>query len=88
MKKTYVRPEVYFENFELSTNIATGCSAGYDHNNTNFGTPDQCALFFGTESLTVHQSVIHQKVNSIRATSAIMFLRQMTAYFRREPSKA
>ena len=25
MKKTYVKPEVYFENFELSANIATGC---------------------------------------------------------------
>lgn len=53
MKKTYVRPEVYFENFELSTNIATGCSAGYDHNNTNFGTPDQCALFFGNDRVFV-----------------------------------
>ncbi len=51
MKKTYVRPEVYFESFELSTSIATGCSAGYDHNNTNFGTPDQCALFFGTDRI-------------------------------------
>lgn len=26
MKKTYVKPEVYFENFELSANIAAGCS--------------------------------------------------------------
>ena len=25
MKKQYVKPEMYFENFELSTNIATGC---------------------------------------------------------------
>ena len=25
MKKTYVKPEVYFESFELSANIATGC---------------------------------------------------------------
>ncbi len=25
MKKTYVKPELYFENFELSSNIATGC---------------------------------------------------------------
>lgn len=51
MKKTYVRPEVYFENFELSTSIATGCSAGYDHNNTNIGNPDQCALLFGTKKI-------------------------------------
>lgn len=27
MKKTYVKPEVYFENFELSANIAAGCEA-------------------------------------------------------------
>lgn len=25
MKKTYVKPEVYFESFELSTSIAMGC---------------------------------------------------------------
>lgn len=29
MKKTYVKPEVYFESFELSANIAAGCGAGY-----------------------------------------------------------
>ena len=29
MKKPYVKPEVYFENFELSANIAAGCGAGY-----------------------------------------------------------
>ena len=26
MKKTYVKPEVYFESFELSANIASGCA--------------------------------------------------------------
>lgn len=26
MKKAYVKPEIYFESFELSANIATGCS--------------------------------------------------------------
>ncbi len=26
MKKTYVKPELYFESFELSSNIAAGCS--------------------------------------------------------------
>lgn len=25
MKKAYVKPELYFENFELSTSIAAGC---------------------------------------------------------------
>ena len=25
MKKTYVKPELYFESFELSSNIASGC---------------------------------------------------------------
>lgn len=25
MKKSYVKPKVYFENFQLSANIATGC---------------------------------------------------------------
>lgn len=31
MKKTYVKPEVYFESFELSTSIATGCEYKTDH---------------------------------------------------------
>lgn len=26
MKKQYVKPELYFENFELSSNIAAGCA--------------------------------------------------------------
>lgn len=29
MKKQYVKPELYFENFELSTSIAS-CSPGYN----------------------------------------------------------
>ncbi len=51
MKKTYVKPEVHFESFELSTSIATGCSEGYNHSNTNFGNPDTCTLKFGTETV-------------------------------------
>lgn len=51
MKKTYVKPEVHFESFELSTSIATGCSAGYNHSNTNFGNPNTCTLKFGTETV-------------------------------------
>lgn len=39
MKKTYVKPEVYFENFELSTNIATGCEYKSNH------TKNQCAWY-------------------------------------------
>ena len=31
MKKTYVKPEVYFESFELSANIATGCALPINH---------------------------------------------------------
>lgn len=31
MKKTYVKPEVYFESFELSANIATGCGNAINH---------------------------------------------------------
>lgn len=49
MKKTYVKPEVYFENFELSTNIAAGCGASYNHSNTNFGNGNQCYLIYGTD---------------------------------------
>ncbi len=31
MKKQYVKPELYFENFELSANIATLCGIGVGH---------------------------------------------------------
>jgi hypothetical protein len=31
MKKTYEKPEVYFESFELSTSIATGCEYKTNH---------------------------------------------------------
>ena len=31
MKKQYVKPELYFEDFELSTNIATGCGTIVEH---------------------------------------------------------
>lgn len=41
MKKAYVKPEVYFENFELSANIATGCGKPLGH------TESQCKDIFG-----------------------------------------
>ena len=47
MKKQYVKPELYFENFELSANIATGCEAPTNH------TKDQCAYSAGGESVFV-----------------------------------
>lgn len=31
MKKAYVKPEVYFENFQLSANIAAGCGKPLNH---------------------------------------------------------
>lgn len=31
MKKAYVKPEIYFESFELSANIATGCEYTTNH---------------------------------------------------------
>lgn len=31
MKKTYVKPELYFESFELSSNIASGCAKPTGH---------------------------------------------------------
>lgn len=56
MKKTYVKPEVYFESFKLSTSIATGCSASYDQNNTNFGDPRNCVLYYGTDTVFVAEN--------------------------------
>lgn len=51
MKKTYVKPEVYFENFELSTNIATGCE--YKSNHTQ---QDQCGyVVTGVGNVFLHE---------------------------------
>lgn len=35
MKKTYVKPEVYFESFELSANTAAGCGKPLGHSQTD-----------------------------------------------------
>lgn len=51
MKKTYVKPEVYFENYELSANIAVGCGTDFSHDNTNFSSPNNCQYFFGTDKV-------------------------------------
>ena len=51
MKKTYVKPEVYFENFELNANIAAGCGTGFNHNNTNFSNADNCNYLFGADKV-------------------------------------
>lgn len=41
MKKAYVKPEIYFESFELSANIATGCAFIANH------AKDECGLELG-----------------------------------------
>ena len=47
MKKPYVKPEVYFESFELSTSIATGCAHITNH------AKDQCAYTVGGRKVFV-----------------------------------
>lgn len=53
MKKAYVKPEVYFENFQLSANIAAGCGKPLEHSmetcqpvpgTTLFTTNSSCAM--------------------------------------------
>lgn len=31
MKKTYVKPQIFFEDFQLSANIASGCGKPLNH---------------------------------------------------------
>ena len=38
MKKTYVKPEVYFESFELSASIADNCGTPLNLNQMTFFT--------------------------------------------------
>lgn len=65
MKKPYVRPEVYFESFELSANIATGCALPINHqvNGCNQGLGDfdgivflenACTLTVGKDGICYH----------------------------------
>ena len=42
MKKTYIKPEILFEDFTLSTNIAAGCDTKIDTT-----ARDQCGYEFG-----------------------------------------
>lgn len=42
MKKTYVKPAIFFEGFTLSTSIAAGCEY-----KTNLPSPNECGLVFG-----------------------------------------
>lgn len=43
MKKVYIKPEILFESFTLSTNIAGDC----DHKNSLQSEKAQCGLEFG-----------------------------------------
>lgn len=45
MKKTYVKPRVYFESFQLSANIASGCSLKLGHD------AETCIWQDGVESI-------------------------------------
>lgn len=54
MKKTYTKPELYFESFELSANIATGCgiiTKNQTQNMCGFDQPGVGTLF--VEGITV-----------------------------------
>lgn len=52
MKKQYVKPELYFENFELSTSIAS-CSPGYTVNQA----PGNCAHSIAGEEVFTSNSL-------------------------------
>ncbi len=44
MKKSYVKPQVYFENFQLSANIAGNCGTAVHHS-------EECTLIEGVGTL-------------------------------------
>lgn len=59
MKKTYVKPEVYFESFELSANIAAGCGADVmgkvtTHDIHSCGYNFNSKVIFNTEGVCTH----------------------------------
>ena len=52
MKKIYVKPEVYFESFELGANIATGCSVAINHAEGSA----QCSMIPGIGTIFTNNS--------------------------------
>lgn len=48
MKKTYTKPEMSFESFELSTSVASGCSVLANHSDEN-----QCYIIESGKKLFV-----------------------------------
>lgn len=51
MKKTYVKPEILFENFSLNTSIASGCEEIIDNQSKG-----DCGLDFGDIVIFVSQA--------------------------------
>ena len=49
MKKSYVKPQVYFESFQLSANIAAGCTPDFK---VNYNV-ESCAWSDGVETIFV-----------------------------------
>ena len=50
MKKTYVKPQVYFESFQLSANVAGGCNliSNQSQNQCPYTDPELGVTFFAT----------------------------------------
>ena len=53
MKKTYCKPQIIFEDFELTANIANGCRHSAGHNRTSCGytVPGIGKLFTGSVTI-------------------------------------
>lgn len=52
MKKTYSKPEIFFEDFSLSTSITAGCDI--DHGTQ---AKDQCGYYFGRDGMIFTEDV-------------------------------
>lgn len=52
MKKTYVKPQVYFEDFQLSASIAAGCASDFKDGATQ-GDANSCAFDDGVNKIFV-----------------------------------
>lgn len=62
MKKRYIKPEIYLENFELNENIAGSCAGGNTSgalqykSNCAFAFPDEGACYFTSDSCWTGQN--------------------------------
>lgn len=57
MKKAYVKPELFCEEYELSTAIAGNCGTGFSAFNVNSGDPYSCSYTIRNKTVFLNEGI-------------------------------